>query len=112
MFVIKQKQSNTVVQEILACKIFHLFIFHVVWFSSHEPSEKFSTVKNIRRKKYFACLIFVGKAHGRKLFNDENFPNHGNLLKGSVQIMKSIDENIINIQAQLRGLSFSGYQIQ
>ena len=26
----------------------------------------FSTVNNICRRKYFACLIFVGRAHGRK----------------------------------------------
>ena len=38
---------RTVVREIFPCKIFRLLIFRVVLFSSHEPSEKFSTVKNI-----------------------------------------------------------------
>ena len=70
-------KSATVVREIFACKIFRLLIFSV--FSSHEPSEKFSVVKNIRRKKYFACLMFVSKAHRRKFFDGKNFPNYSNL---------------------------------
>ena len=31
----------------------------------------------IRRRKYFGCLIFVGKAHRQNFFNGENFPNYG-----------------------------------
>ena len=39
-------------------------------------------ILNIRLRKYFtlkyfACLIFVGKSHRRKFFNDENFPIYG-----------------------------------
>ena len=73
----------TVVREIFACKIFRLLIFRIVYFLSHEPSEKFSTVnitlstKYICRRKYFACLIFGGSAHRRTFFNGENFPNYG-----------------------------------
>ena len=35
------QDTYTVVQEIFTCKIFHLLIFRVVYFSLHEPSEKF-----------------------------------------------------------------------
>ena len=69
--------STTVVQEIFACKIFRLLIFCLLYFLSHKPNEKCLTVTIIRCIKYFACLIFVGRAHQWKSFNGENFSNYG-----------------------------------
>ena len=61
-----------VVQEIFACKILRVLIFHIVSFLSHEPNKKFSPVKNTRGRKYFACLSFVKKTHWRKIFSNDN----------------------------------------
>ena len=76
---VHSKKLRTVVREIFACKIFRLLIFRAVQFLSHEPSESFQTIKYFRSRKYFVCLIFVGKAHRRKFFKGENFPNYGTL---------------------------------
>ena len=73
--------NSTVVREIFACKTIRLLIFRVLQFSSHEPSETFSTITNIRCRKYFTCLIFVGKAHQQKFFRGKNFPNYGTLVQ-------------------------------
>ena len=55
-----------------------------------------SRVKNIRRAKYFACLIFVGRGRRRKFFNDENFPIYG-ILIGQLLMYVFVQSQLLSV---------------
>jgi hypothetical protein len=68
---------NTVDREIFAGKIFRLLKFRVVYFSSYAPTYTIHNGLTNVHKNISPCLIFVGKDHRRKFFNDGKFPIYG-----------------------------------
>ena len=54
----------------------YIQFYHSLLFVAR-AQRKISTVKNVYHTKYFACLVFVSRAHCQKFFPGKNFPRYG-----------------------------------